>query len=64
MILGQSCVQGSERIVSKVVGSKEHDSKIRKEFNNFPMNGILCQGVDMVTFIDCLIEQEGKAKER
>ena len=23
-----------------------------------------CQGVDMVTFIDCLIEQEGKAKER
>ena len=24
----------------------------------------LCQGVDVVTFIDCLIEQEGKAKER
>ena len=41
MILGQSCVQGSERIVSKVVDSKEHDSKIRKEFNNFPMNGTL-----------------------
>ena len=41
MILGQSCIQGSERIVSKVVGSKEHDSKIRKEFNNFPMNGTL-----------------------
>ena len=28
-------------MVSKVVGSKEHDSKIRKEFNNFPMNGTL-----------------------
>ena len=41
MILGQSCIQGSERIVSKVVDSKEHNSKIRKEFNNFPMNGIL-----------------------
>ena len=41
MILGQSCIQGSERIVSKVVGSKEHDSKIRKEFNNFPMNSTL-----------------------
>ena len=23
-----------------------------------------CQGVDVVMFIDCLIEQEGKAKER
>ena len=23
------------------MGSKEHDSKIRKEFNNFPMNGTL-----------------------
>ena len=41
MIFGQSCVQGSERIVSKAVDSKEHDSKIRKEFNNFPMNGTL-----------------------
>ena len=41
MILGQSHVQGSERIVSKVVDSKEQVSKIRKEFNNFPMNGTL-----------------------
>ena len=41
MILGQSCVQGFERVVSKVVDSKEHDSKIRKKFNNFPMNGTL-----------------------
>ena len=41
MILGQSHIQGSERIVSKVVGSKEYDSKIRKEFNNFPMNSTL-----------------------
>ena len=24
----------------------------------------LCQGVNVVTFIDCLIEQEGKAKEK
>ena len=23
------------------MGSKEHDRKIRKEFNNFPMNGTL-----------------------
>ena len=23
---------------------------------------LLCQGVDVVTFIDCLIEQEGKAE--
>ena len=41
MILGHSHIQRSERIVSKVVGSKKHDSKIRKKFNNFPMNGTL-----------------------
>ena len=41
MILGQSHIQGSERIVSKVVDSKKHDSKVRKEFNNFSMNGTL-----------------------
>ena len=41
MILGQSHIQESERIVSKAVDAKEQDSKIRKKFNNFPMNGIL-----------------------
>ena len=70
----------TQMIADHILHSQQHDieslatieSNVRDMLQNHITADVIClveiqgecQGVDVVTFIDCLIEQEGKAKER